>query len=196
MDSPAKNRITEILTESGEERASSAQVERLFPLVYDELRQLAGRLMARERRDHTLQSTALVHEAYVRLVDQSRVDWRGTTHFRAVAAQAMRRVLIDHARARKSEKRGGEWQRVTLAHSIAPDGEAELDAAELIAVNAALEKLATLDRRQAQVVELRFFGGLSVKEAAEVLGVSQRTVEGDWAHARVWLRRELRSGRS
>jgi len=167
-----------------------------LPLVYDELKRLAGHMMARERRDHTLQTTGLVHEAYLRLVDQSRVDWRGATHFRAVAAQAMRRILVDHARARKSEKRGGAWQRVTLAHTIAPRGESGLDAADLIALNAALERLETLDPRQARVVELRFFGGLSVEETADELGVSRRTVEGDWTHARVWLRRELQPPRS
>ncbi len=186
-----KDRVTEILVATGTRPPAPAEAERLLPLVYDELKQIAGRLMARERHDHTLQTTGLVHEAYLRLVDQSRVDWRGTTHFRAVAAQGMRRVLIDHARARKSRKRGGEWRRVTLAHEIGPSGEAGLDAAELIALDAALEKLGRLDPRQARVVELRFFGGLSVMETAEELGVSRRTVEGDWTHARAWLRREL-----
>jgi len=191
MNRTDKNQFTEILVETCTGRAAPAQAARLLPLVYDELKQLAGRLMARERPDHTLQTTGLVHEAYLRLVDHSRVDWRGATHFRAVAAQAMRRILVDHARARKSEKRGGAWQRVTLAHTIGPGGEGGLDAAELIALNAALEKLETLDPRQARVVELRFFGGLSVEETANELGVSRRTVEGDWTHARVWLRREL-----
>lgn len=193
MKGPDKDTITDILAKTRTGRAASAEAERLLPLVYDELKRLAGRMMARERRDHTLQTTGLVHEAYLRLVDQSRVDWRGATHFRAVAAQAMRRILIDHARARQSEKRGGAWQRVTLAHTIAPGDQAGFDAADLIALNAALEKLQTLDPRQARVVELRFFGGLSVEETADELGVSRRTVEGDWTHARVWLRRELRS---
>jgi len=197
MNSPTRTRITEILTATGKGRAAPAQAEQLLPLVYDEMKQMAGRFMARERRDHTLQTTGLVHEAYLRLVDQSRVDWQGCTHFRAVAAQAMRRILIDHARARGSEKRGVGWRRVTLghelAHEIAPGGGAGLDMAELLALNAALEKLAALDPREARVVELRFFGGLSVEEAADELGVSRRTVEGDWTHARTWLRRELES---
>jgi RNA polymerase sigma factor (TIGR02999 family) len=137
----------------------------------------------------TLQPTALVHEAYVRLVDQSQADWRGRTHFVAVASKVMRNLLIDHARARAADKRGGGWQPVTLADEAV--GAKELDPDQVLALDQALERLADHDERQARVVELRFFGGLKVGEVAEVLGVSKRTAEGLWTHARAWLLREL-----
>jgi len=193
MSEDSRQRVTALLTGLEHDPAAidrRAAVE-LLPLVYDELRDLARRFLARERRDHTLQPTALVHEAYLRLVDQERVAWRGRTHFLAVGAQAMRRLLVDHARGRKRIKRGGHWRRVTL------DDRAELLAgravgpADILALEAALEKLADLDPTQVRVVELRFFGGLKVGEVAEILGVSKRTVEGHWTHARAWLRREL-----
>jgi RNA polymerase sigma factor (TIGR02999 family) len=177
-----------------EEGRRGASAEELMALLYDELRRLARGFMARERRDHTLQPTALVHEAYLRMVDPSRVAWRGRTHFRVVAAKAMRRILIDHARRHGSAKRGGGRQRVTLGESLLRSADASLDLEELLSVNAALEKLRGIDERQAQVVELRFFGGLNVEEVAEGLGVSKRTVETDWAHGRAWLRRELSGG--
>ena len=188
----AKTQVTEIvagLTESAS--GSKTTAEELFPIVYDELRRLAKSYMARERRDHTLQPTALVNEAYFRLVDLSRINWRGRTHFFAVGAKVMRHILIDHARDHGRLKRGAEWRRVTLAHALAASDQGGLDAEELLRLSAALDKLHRLDERQARVVELRFFGGLNVEEVAEFLGVARRTVEGDWTHARVWLKREL-----
>ena len=127
----------------------------------------------------------------MRLVDQSRVDWKGRTHFLAVGAAAMRRILVDHARARGRAKRGGGWERVTLDAAVAPEGRSEVD---VLALHEALEKLTRLDEHQARVVELRFFAGLTVEEVAHVLGVSKRKVEGDWTHAKAWLRAELGSG--
>lgn len=164
--------------------------EQLLPLIYDDLRRLAGSQLRRERADHTLQPTDLVHEAYERLADQSRVDWRGRAHFLAVAAQVMRRLLVDHARQRGRRKRGGGAQRVTLGGIAAP-ADADLDLEELIALDRALTRLAALDEREARVVELRYFGGLTTGEIASVLDVSERTVLGDWAFARAWLKQEL-----
>ncbi len=179
--------LTQILADaSGEQPAEVAK--KLMPLVYDELRQLAAGYLRSERRGHTLQPTALVHEAFMRLIDQSRVDWKGRTHFYAVGAQAMRRILIDHARARGRGKRGGDWQRVLLDEVEMPN---ELQDVDLVALHDALESLATLDEGQARIVELRFFGGLTVEEVAHVLGVSKRKVEGDWTHAKAWLRNAL-----
>jgi len=184
--------VTEIVTRlkdaGGCDRASA---EELLPYVYDELRMLARRFLSRERPGHTLQPTALVHEAYIKLVDQSKVDWQGRTHFFAVGAKIMRHLLIDHARGKGRAKRGGGLKMVTLADGLAPFGGRELDADDLLALNEGLDRLAALDARQAKVVELRFFGGLTVPEVALLLDVSQRTVEGDWAHARAWLKREL-----
>jgi RNA polymerase sigma-70 factor (ECF subfamily) len=192
MTPPARNRVTEIvaaLSEGGS--AASASAEELLPLVYQDLRRLAERYMSRERPGHTLQPTALVHEVYLKLVDQTRANWKGKSHFFAVGAQAMRRLLIDHARGRHREKRGGARQRITLADSLFPSTKSELDFEELLSLNTALDKLAAVEARAAHVVELRFFGGLTVPEVAHVLDVSQRTVEGDWTYARAWLRREL-----
>jgi RNA polymerase sigma factor (TIGR02999 family) len=177
---------------SGEEKSPSS-AEELMPLVYDDLRRRARAYMSRERPGHTLQPTALVHEAYMKLVDQSRVNWRGRTHFFAIGAQAMRRILIDHARGHGREKRGGEWQRVTLSAPLKSD-ESGLDLVELLNLDRALEKLAGLDERQAKIVELRFFAGLKMSEVAEVLGVSKRTAEDDWVHARAWLKHEFSKG--
>jgi RNA polymerase sigma factor (TIGR02999 family) len=171
--------------------AGQVSAEKLFPHVYDELRMLARRYLSRERPGHTLQPTALVHEAYIKLVDQSKVDWQGRTHFFAVGARVMRNLLIDHARAKGRAKRGGGQRKVTLAEGLTPLGSCELDAEGLLALNEGLDRLAKLDPRQAEVVELRFFGGLTVPEVAMLLDVSPRTVEGDWAHARAWLKREL-----
>ena len=189
-----KDRVTGILAGLGD--AGSASAEDLFPLVYDELRRLAKGYLFRETPGHTLQPTALVHEAYLKLVDQTRADWQGKTHFYAVGAHVMSRLLVDHARERGALKRGGGWQAVTLAgigqHFV---GEA-LDREQLLDLNAALERLAELDEREARVVTLRFFGGLTVEQAAEALGVSKRTVENDWRHAQAWLRKELAGGNS
>jgi RNA polymerase sigma factor (TIGR02999 family) len=192
-----RDRVTVIVSdfEAGAERASVSAAE-LFPLVYDELRRLAGSYMAREHAGHILQPTALVHEAYLRLVDQTRTGFKGRTHFLAVGAQVMRRLLIDHARRRGAVKRGLGWQRVTLGPTCEASSAEALSAEELLSLDTALDKLAALDEREAQVVTLRFFGGLNVEEVAEAMGVSKRTVESDWRHARAWLRVELSRGAS
>ncbi len=160
----------------------------LMPLVYDEFRQLAGDYLRDETRAHTLQPTALVHEAYLKLIDQTRVNWQGRTHFFAVGAQAMRRILVDHARGRHRDKRGGGWHRIALDEQLKVSPHRDAD---LLAVDEAIDKLATIDSRQAQIVELRFFGGMTVEEVAEALGVSKRTIENEWKIIRAWLRREL-----
>ena len=170
---------------NGEDRAAS----KLIPLVYDELRRLAGSYMRRERVDHTLQATALVHEAYLKLIEQRSVNWQSRAHFFGIAAQLMRRILIDHARGHVREKRGGEQQKVSLDEAFVF---AEHRADELLAVDDSLNLLAKIDPRQARVVELRFFGGLNVEEAAEVLGVSPKTVKRDWSVAKAWLYADLR----
>ncbi len=181
--------IVTAMTEAGV--TDKATAEELMPLVYDELRRLARGYMSRETPGHTLQPTALVHEAYLRLVDTSQVSWQGRTHFFAVGARVMRRLLIDHARGRGRQKRGGELHRVTFSEVLPHMAEKDLDFNQVLGLNDALDRLAELDERQATVVELRFFGGLTVPEVAHVLGVSQRTIEGDWTHARAWLKREL-----
>ena len=163
--------------------------DQLMPIVYDELRRQAARYLKHERQNHTLQTTALVHEAYVRLIDQAGVRWQNRAHFYGIAAEMMRRILVDHARKRNAAKRGGEAVKVTLNDEDQPAAEQNLD---LIAVDEALTKLAALDKQQARVVELRFFGGLNVEETAEVLGISDRTVKRDWSVAKAWIRRELR----
>ena len=162
--------------------------ERLFALVYDELRALAGDYFRHQRIDHTLQPTALVNEAFVKLVDQTRIDWQNRAHFLAVAARAMRQILIDHARARKAAKRGGDLCRVTMDEAITPISEAD---PELLDLDDALQRLANMDNRQSKIVELRFFGGMTVEEVAHVLGLSKTTVETEWRMSRAWLRREL-----
>jgi RNA polymerase sigma factor (TIGR02999 family) len=162
--------------------------ESLMPLVYDRLRLLAKKLLAQESPSHTLQPTALVNEAYLRMVGQTQVDWKGKTHFFAIGARMMRRILVDHARRRLSKKRGSGGHRIELAEDLCVSHRNNED---IMAIDQALEKLSALDPRQAQVVELRFFGGLTVDEVAEVLGVSKRTVESDWTMLRAWLRREL-----
>jgi RNA polymerase sigma factor (TIGR02999 family) len=191
LTSDPRTEATAIVASLGGLTRRRVTAEDLMPLVYEELRRLARSYMARERREHTLQPTALVHEAYLQLVDQSRVNWQGRSHFRAVGARVMRRILIDHARRRGGLKRGGDRQRVTLGEAILRPPDSDVDLPELLAVNEALDKLAGLDERQARVVELRFFGGLTTAEIAEALGVSERTVQGDWAHGQAWLKREL-----
>jgi RNA polymerase sigma factor (TIGR02999 family) len=162
-----------------------------MPLVYDRLRQLARRHLARERAGHTLQPTALVHEAYLRLAGHHRIQWQDRGHFLALAATTMRRVLVSHARGRLAEKRGGGGAALSLDDVPAPAVER---AEELVALDDALEALAAFDPRQARVVELRYFGGLTVEETAAALGVSPATVKLDWSLARAWLRRELTEG--
>lgn len=178
--------VTEILHRIADGETDG--LDRLMPLVYAELRQLAASQLRRERPDHTLSPTSLVHEAFLRLTGHSPVSWVGRSHFFRVAAQAMRRILVDHARRRVSQKRSRQHQ-VTLDEEIsashAPSSE------EVLGVDEALERLAMLDARQARVVELRYFVGLSIEETAEVLGVSIATVKRDWMVARAWLQREL-----
>lgn len=186
MSGEPQHEVTQILHDwSGGDREAP---ERLMPLVYNELRRLARTFLARERGTHTLQPTALVHEAYLRLVDQRRVSWQNRAHFYGIASSMMRRVLIDHARAHATEKRGGETIRLSLDDVQVP---LEQRAAGLLALDEALEKLSQMDERKSRIVELRFFGGLSDEEIAEVLGVSTRTVLRDWKTARLWLYREL-----
>jgi RNA polymerase sigma factor (TIGR02999 family) len=179
--------LTQTLVATSELDPSEA-VRQLMPLVYDELRALAEKQLRSENAGHTLQPTALVHEVFMRLVEQSRVNWKGRAHFLAVSAQAMRRILVDHARTRGRVKRGGDRCRVMLDEQLAPPKLREVDS---VALNDALETLATLDEQQARIVELRFFGGMSVAEVAHVLGVSKRKIEGDWTHAKAWLRAVL-----
>jgi len=178
--------VTALLIEwrGGDHRA----VEKLLPLVHDELRRLAQRHMAGERRDHVLQATALVNEVYLRLVDIRRVQWQDRAHFFAMAARLMRRVLVDFARARKNQKRGGALRRVTFDQNLPVVSDTPVD---LIAIDEALRSLAVQYDRKSQVVELRFFGGLSVEETADVLKVSPETVMRDWKFAKHWLMREL-----
>jgi RNA polymerase sigma factor (TIGR02999 family) len=187
MADDARDNVSQVLEDmkKGDNRAA----DKLLPLVYDEFRALARHYLAQERANHTLQPTALVHEAYMKLVDQTRVDWQGRSHFFAVAAQAMRRILVDHARSRQRDKRGGGRARVILDDDVALSPQKDED---VLALDESLQRLAKLDPRQAKVVELRFFGGMSVEEVAQALGVSKRTVEGDWTFARAWLSRELR----
>jgi RNA polymerase sigma factor (TIGR02999 family) len=166
-------------------------LERLMPLVYEELHRIASRYLAHERSDHTLQSTALVHEAFVRLVDQRRVGWENRAQFFGLAAQAMRRILVDHARARNRQKRGASANRIAL-ESIAPPAAFDpVDPADAIALDSALQKLDGIDSVQARIVELRFFGGLTVDETADVLDTSPSTVKREWTLAKAWLYREL-----
>ena len=164
-------------------------LEKLVPLVYDELRRLARIYMARERSGHVLQTSALVHEAYLRLIDANQVQWKDRVHFFAVSANVMRRILVQFARSRNARKRGGEALRVDLDEAMVPSPGRD---AVLVALDDALTALAEIDPREAKVVELRFFGGLTEIETAEVLGVSDRTVRQDWNHAKAWLMGELK----
>lgn len=182
-DGPArKKEITDLL------RRDDVDDDALLAVVYDELHRLAASMMRSERPGHTLQPTVLVHEAWLKLVNQRNVEWQGRAHFFAIAARFMRRILVDHARARRRQKRGGDAVRISLADDLPLSLE---QGADVLAVHDALERLAQLDERQSRIVELRFFGGLSVDEVAHVLAVSKRTVEADWTLAKAWLRREL-----
>jgi len=186
-----RGEITRIL---GELQAGDAEAaDRLLPLVYDELRALAGSHMARRQAGHTLQPTALVHEAYLRLAGSEGDPWESRAHFMAVASRAMRQILINHARDKAAAKRGGDRERVTLDEAVAVSDVRVLD---VLALDLALSKLAGLNERQARIVELRFFGGLTIAEAAHVLGVGTTTVEDDWRMAKAWLSRELKDGRT
>lgn len=185
----AQERTTYLLAQADAgDPAASAQ---LMEVVYDELRRLAASYLRQQNSDHTLQPTALVHEAFLKLVDQTGAGgagYRGRSHFFATAARAMRQILIDHARAKNADKRGGAWQRLTLDEGLMPSGWSTVD---MVALDDALKALAELDERQARMVEMRFFGGLSVDEVAVVLGISKSTVEEDWRMARAWLSRRL-----
>jgi RNA polymerase sigma-70 factor (ECF subfamily) len=179
--------ITLLLSELS--RGNQAAGEALVPLVYEELKRLARSYMRKERPGHTLQTTALVHEAYVKLVSQRAANWQGRSHFFAISAQVMRRILIDHARSRLRKKRGGPQEAVALDEALVFSPERS---EELVKLDEALERLAKLDARQSRIVELRFFGGLSVEETSECLGVSAKTVKRDWSVAKAWLHGELR----
>ncbi len=163
-------------------------LERLTPLVYSELRRLASRYLRRERQGHTLQSTALVHEAYLRLIDQRHVHWQNRAHFFGIAAQLIRRILVDHARSHHAQKRGSDVCKLSLDEAVATAEKRDLN---LVALDDALDTLARIDEQQSRIVELRFFTGLSIEETAEVLGISPATVKRDWAAAKAWLYREI-----
>lgn len=186
MGGEQQHEVTQILHDwsEGDEQAP----ERLMPLVYDEMRRLARSFLVRERGGHTLQPTALVNEAYLRLVDQRSVNWQNRAHFYGIAASMMRRVLIDHARAHATEKRGGSVVRLSIDDVQVP---VEERAASFVAIDEALARLTEFNERGCRIIELRFFGGLTDEEIAEVLGVSTRTVLRDWKTARLWLFREL-----
>lgn len=183
---PSSQEVTRLLKDwsSGDREA----LDQLMPLVYKELRRIAHRHLRRERPDHTLQTTALVNEAYLRLIDQRQACWQNRSQFFAVAARLMRRILVDYARARLYAKRGGGLVRVTLGEVAEIAGE---QTAEVVALDEALNALAVLDERKSQIVELRFFGGLSIEETAEALAVSPGTVMRDWTLAKAWLQREI-----
>ncbi len=183
----APGEVTLLLAEMRSGRKDA--LSRLAPLVYNELRRLAGRYMRDERTGHTLQPTALVHEAYLRLAGQDRANWRNRAQFMGIAGQLMRRILVDHARKRHAAKRGGTL--VTLEEGIGNQRSTATQAEEILAVDEALARLDRLDPQQARVVELRYFGGLSAEETAEAMGMSQRTVEREWATAKAWLRAQL-----
>jgi RNA polymerase sigma factor (TIGR02999 family) len=178
--------VTQLLVEGS--KGSKEALDQLLPIVYEELRRQAARYLRHERAGHTLQTTALIHEAYIRLIDQKNVEWQNRAQFFGIAAQLMRRILVDHARTRKRSKRGGSKLRVSLDQAMAVTKNRDLD---LVALDEALERLAQIDPQQSRVVELRFFSGLSVEETAEVLSVSPATVKRDWSVAKAWLHREI-----
>jgi len=183
---PAPHEVTQLLIDwSGGDQAA---LEKLMPLVYEELHRLAHRHMGRERPGHTLQTSGLVNEAYLRLIDQSQVRWQNRAHFYGIAAQMMRRILVDYARNRHYAKRGGNNRQVSLTEALIVS---EQRGAQVVALDDALKTLAAIDERKSQIVELRFFAGLSIEETAEVLAVSPGTVMRDWTLAKAWLRREM-----
>lgn len=184
MNAPAETTAILLEAAAGDDEAA----RRLQQVIYDELRRLAGRSMANERPDHTLQPTALAHEAYLRLVDQKTTGWRNRAHFLAIASELIRRILVDHARTKGRLKRGGGMRRVDLAD---PASDVASNGVDLLALDEALDALGDRNERHRRVVELRFFGGLTVDECAVVLDVSAATVKADWSFARAWLRRAL-----
>jgi RNA polymerase sigma factor (TIGR02999 family) len=182
-----RREITQILQELSEGKRDA--VDQLIPLVYDELRRQAARYLRRERPDHTLQATAVVHEAYLKLIDQNDVKWESRTHFFAIAAQAMRRILVDHARTKYRDKRGGDALKVTFDEALPVA--AEEKSVDLIALDEVLTRLDAKDKQQVRIVELRYFAGLSLEETADALGISRATAARDWKVAKAWLHREL-----
>lgn len=186
MDAPSQKQITQMLVDWG--NGDQAALEKLTPLVYGELHRLARGYMGRERPGHTLQTSALVNEAYIRLIDWKNIQWQNRAHFFAVSAQLMRRILVDFARSRNYAKRGGAAQQVSFDETMVVSRDKD---ANLVALDDALDSLARLSERQSRVVELRFFGGLELQEIAEVLKVSVGTIRRDWSLARAWLHREL-----
>lgn len=184
MPEPTEN-LTELLIEASNGNKNS--LDEILPLVYGELRKIAQNYLSRERSDHTLQATALVHEAYLRLIDQRKADWKNRSQFFGLAAQMMRRILVNHAESHKAEKRGS-GQKLQLDETLDVSFEENLD---LLALDEALKKLAEVDEQKSRIVEMRFFGGMTIDETAEVLGKSHATVEREWAFAKAWLYREL-----
>jgi RNA polymerase sigma-70 factor (ECF subfamily) len=178
--------VTELLI--GWSNGDKAALDALMPVVYDELRRQASRYLRRERVGHTLQTTALIHEAYLRLIDQKNVHWQNRAHFYGIAAQMMRRILVDHARTKKRAKRGGSDVRISLTDATLKSPGQNFD---IEALDEALERLAAIDAQQSRIVEMRFFSGLTVEETAEVLGISPATVKRDWSLAKAWLHREI-----
>lgn len=184
----APENVTQLLLGWGQ--GDKEALDRLVPLVYDELRRQAARYLRHERVGHTLQTSALINEAYLRLVDQKNVHWQNRAHFFGMAAQLMRRILVDHARNKKRAKRGGSDVRVSLGEATATTPAKDLD---VVALDEALDRLAEIDEQQGKIVELRFFSGLTVEETAEVLAISPATVKRDWSIAKAWLHREISS---
>ncbi len=192
MAEPDRSEFTQILLSlQAAEGGDAAAVDRAFELVYDQLHYLATDLMRAERVDHTLQPTALVHEAYCRLVDKNRTGWQNQAHFFGIAGRAMREILVDHARRRSAAKRGGDWKCITLRDGLSIAAASD---SEVIELDRALTRLGEFDERMARVVELRVFVGMTASEAAHVLGISRRTVQRDWLVAKMWLSRELARG--
>ena len=187
MNEQETETVTQLLIELS--NGNRATVDHLLPLIYDELRRLAMNYMRRERPDHTLQPTALAHEAYLRLVDQTRANWRNRAHFFGVAAQIMRRLLVDYARKHNAEKRGADFQKLSLDENIEKAVER---GPQIVALDRALEALAAIDEQKARIVELRYFGGLTVEETAEVMGVTPITIKRHWRMARAWLQGQMK----
>lgn len=179
--------ITQLLKKWSE--GNQEILDKLMPLVYEELRRQASRYLRRERSNHTLQTTALIHEAYLKLVDQKEVEWQSRAHFFAIAAQAMRRILVDYARERHRDKRGGNAENLPIEDALMISSKEK--SVDLVALDEALTRLAEFDERQARVVELRYFSGLSIEETADVLGVSNVTVRRDWNMAKAWLHQQI-----
>jgi RNA polymerase sigma factor (TIGR02999 family) len=188
MADSSQARVTRLLAEAA--RGKREALDELLPLVYDELRRQAAAYMRREHHDNTIQATALVHEAYLRLMKEPNTRWQNRAHFCAIAAHSMRQILVERARARKRLKRAGDQQRITLTDAIPS---AVTQALDVESLDAALVRLSEMDPDLARLVELRFFGGLSIEETAEVIGVSPATVKRSWATARAWLKREMRA---